>query len=233
MTKWFGNMFDKKTLWGTFEWSDLTETRQQTLERQRKKKNNPGPSVLVPGALDANVTLEEYISSLIDEYQPLLLKGLGVAGLGALGYMMYLEAQGKPTLISRLVMSSAGAEMIRGAWSFLGHAAQAGASNPALGFMTGWVAIQLMQKAKLVTEKAGAYATAGLFGLEGVSVASDLIGALVPSFFGGKDSTGPNTLTFGDDAHMTYISEMPGPVFDLIKQNGYELPGVKRAALKA
>jgi len=155
-----------------------------------------------------------------------------LGALGAFAYMLYQEAQGKPTLISKLTMSPTGTEMVRGAWNLLGKAAQAGVSSPILGFLTGWAAIQLMQKSGIATEKAGAYATAGMFGLAGVSVASDALGALT-GIFGGKDSVGPNTVTFGDDEHVTYISEMSAPVFDLIKQNGYALPGVKRAELKA
>lgn len=179
-----------------------------------------------------DVTLQEQIFALSDQWKPVFMEVLGLGVLGAMAYMLYQEAQGKPTLISKLVLSPTGTEMVRGAWGFIGKAAQAGVASPILGFLSGWTAIQLMQKAGLVTEKAGAYATAGMFGLAGVTVAGDAVGALT-GVFGGKDAVGPNTLTFGDEGHVTYISEMPGPVFDLIKQNGYALPGVKRAALKS
>jgi hypothetical protein len=167
---------------------------------------------------------------MADKWKPVLYEGLGLGMIGALAYMLYQEAQGRPTLISKLSLSPTGTELVRGAWNLLGKAAQAGVSSPIMGFLTGWAAVQLMQKSKICTEKAGAYATAGMFGLAGVSVASDTIGALT-SVFGGKDAVGPNSVTFGDDEHVTYVSEMSGPVFDLIKQNGYALPGVKRASL--
>jgi len=155
-----------------------------------------------------------------DSWKPVLMEGLGLLGIGALAYMLFLEAQGKPTLLSRLATSPTGAEMVRGAWDFLGSAAKAGAANPALGFITAWAAVQLMQKAKIVTEKAGAWATAGVFGLEGVSVAADAIGALEGIFGGGKSHEGPTTYAITDARSISYgiPAQFQMPVLEQPKQ---------------
>lgn len=216
---------------------DLPQDQADSIRNRRRAAGIHGPTTPIappgaPGAIppDADATIQEIILSASDRWKPVLYEGLGLGMIGALAYMLYQEAQGRPTLISKLSLSPTGTELVRGAWNLLGKAAQAGVSSPIMGFLTGWAAVQLMQKSKICTEKAGAYATAGMFGLAGVSVASDTIGALT-SVFGGKDAVGPNNVTFGDDEHVTYVSEMSGPVFDLIKQNGYALPGVKRASL--
>ena len=218
---------------------DLQPAQAEAIRNRRRQAGIYGPThptapAGAPGAIppEADPTVQETILALMDEWKPVLWEGLGVGMIGAMAYMLYQEAMGKQTLISKLALSPSGTEMVRGAWGLLGKAAQAGVASPILGFLSGWTTIQLMQKSKLCTEKAGAYATAGMFGLAGVTVAGDAIGALT-GLFGGKDAVGPNTLTFGDEEHVTYVSEMSGPVFDLIKQNGYALPGVKRANLKS
>jgi len=214
---------------------DLPPDLAAIILNRRRAAGIYGPTTPVapsgaPGATpaDADVSLQEWIMVISDKWEPVMWEGLGIGMIGAMAYMLYRETQGESTLISKLALSPTGTEMVRGAWGLLGKAAQAGVASPILGFLAGWTSIQLMQKAKICTEKAGAYATAGMFGLAGVTVGGDAVGALT-GIFGGKDAVGPNTLTFGDAEHVTYISEMPGPVFDLIKQNGYALPGVKRA----
>lgn len=192
-----------------------------SIQLRRKAAAIPGPSSPSdPYDPDAPITPQENIIAISDEWKPVLMEGLGLFGIGALAYMLYLEAQGKPTLLSRLATSPTGAEMVRGAWDFLGSAAKAGAANPALGFITAWAAVQLMQKAKIVTEKAGAWATAGVFGLEGVTVAADAIGALEGIFGGGKSHEGPTTYAITDARSISYgiPAQFQLPVMEQPKQ---------------
>lgn len=203
--------------------SDLPEAEAEKIRQQRRGRGwGPGatgtygdlqkPTTYVPPA-EADATTQELILNAIDDWNPVLMKALGLGAVGAVAYMLYHEALGKPTLISKFALSQTGSEMVRGAWGFLGKAAQAGVSNPTLGLLTAWAAIQLMQKSKLVTEKAGVVATTAIFGLEALDITSDAIGGIVAALRGGKTPlVGPSTVNYGDGEHVDY--------------RGYESPGL-------
>jgi len=227
MSKWLGSALDKKSLWGSFQWSELEDPLKFEITHIRQLAGGGPVAPTVPPGTDP--TPQEMIQATIKQWEPVIMQGLGLGALGLLAWMLYNEAQGKPTILSRVITSPTGTEMVRGAWDFLGSAAKAGAANPALGFMAAWAIVQLMQKAKIVTEKAGAWAIAGVFGLEGVKVGADAIGSLEGIFGGGKAHEGPSSYTLADNRTVNYYP-MPSQ-FGEVKSIAPELLDV--GALKA
>jgi hypothetical protein len=148
-------------------------------------------------------TTQELILSQVESYEPLLLKGLALGALGAIAYMGYREAIGKPTVLSKFAMSSTGTEVVRGSLDFLSNVAKASVSAPGLRILAAFALVEIMKKLKLTTENAGKWIMVGVTTLEGVEVAGDVIGEFMPTL-GAKKSDGPSTLAFTDARTINY-----------------------------